>query len=244
MRRIVVASVILGMFILIASCGMNVLTGSGNKTSKDIDVSNFDMVDVSISSEINISVGEGTGYEVTVKGYENIVEHVDVHVTSNTLYVDYDLDDTWTVNDGDLTVNISLPKLAALSMSGAPDATISGIIEGDVFRLDVSGASSIEIEDIDVDKFSADLSGASDLTVHQGAVRKADFKISGAGNIKAFGMQTETARTSISGAGNSELNVISRLDAVISGAGSVEYKGDPVVSKHVSGVGSVSKYEE
>lgn len=242
MKRLLVAVAILGAFVLVASCGMNVLRGEGKKIEKSVTVDGFDQIDIGISSDINITVGDS--YSVSLRGYENIINHISVGTSRNTLYVDYDLDDTWTVNDGDLQVDISVPKLRGLTLSGAPDANISGKIMGDRFKLDVSGASNIRIEDIDVNKFVADLSGASELEVKSGIVEVADFEISGAGNIEAFGMEAKSASTSISGAGSSELNVVERLDAVISGAGSVEYKGDPVVTKHVSGVGSVTKFGE
>jgi hypothetical protein len=43
------------------------------------------------------------------------------------------------------------------------------------------------------------------------------------------------------GAGSAVVNVSEVLEAKISGAGSVEYIGDPTVHQEVSGVGRVSK---
>jgi hypothetical protein len=222
-----------------SSCGMNVLRGSGKKTTMTPTTSSFNAVDVTISSKIKIYVQEGTSEKIVLSGYENILKHIKTEVRHNMLYVSFDLDDTWTVNDDDVEISISLPVLTALSMSGAPDAKIHGNITGNEFKLDVSGASDIVIDNINVDKFMVDLSGASELEIKNGTVRTASYEISGAGKIEAFKLLTEETSASISGAAESEVSVSGKLDASISGAGSVKYKGKPEITQHISGVGSV-----
>jgi Putative auto-transporter adhesin, head GIN domain len=52
----------------------------------------------------------------------------------------------------------------------------------------------------------------------------------------------ENTKVDISGAGSAQVFASVKLDAEVSGAGSVTYKGNAVnVSQHVSGVGSVNK---
>lgn len=224
----------------LSSCGMNVLRGEGEIVTEMPSVSEFDAVDISISSDINITVAEGGGHGLELKGYANIIKHIKTEVKNNVLYIEYDLDDTWTVNEEDTKVRISVPSLKSLSLSGAPDAHIQGNVKGEEFRLDVSGASEVVIDNINVDKLDVDMSGASDLEVKGGFVKQASYDINGAGKVEAYPLQTEETIASISGVGEGEVTASVRLDATISGAGSVKYKGQPKVTEHISGAGSVS----
>jgi hypothetical protein len=224
----------------LSSCGMNVLRGEGEIITEMPSVSEFDAVDVTISSDINISVVEGGGNGLELKGYANIIKHIKTEVKDKVLYIEYDLDDTWTVNEEDMKVRISVPSLKSLSLSGAPDAHIQGNIKGEEFRLDISGASEVIIDNINVNKFEVDMSGASELDVKGGIVKHAAYDINGAGKVEAYPLQTEETTASISGVGEGEVTASSKLDATISGAGSVKYKGQPKVTERISGAGSVS----
>jgi hypothetical protein len=241
MKKILAGILVAGSILICSSCGMNVLRGEGKKTTLSPAVNTFDAVDVTISSKIKITVAEGSAQLIELSGYENILKHIKTEVKKNTLYITFDLDDTWTVNEDDMEIRISVPALRSLSMSGAPDAEIHGNIKGSEFRLDVSGASEVTIDNINVDKLVADLSGASELVIKGGVVKDANYDISGAGKIEAFPLQTIETSASISGAAKSEVSVSGKLEASISGAGSVKYKGKPEVIEHISGVGSVEE---
>lgn len=227
--------------LVIASCGAHVIHGKGKKSTEIPSVAAFNAVDVNVVSDVNITVTEGSAYGVELSGYENILKHIKTEVKDGTLSITYDLDDTWNIDDEDTKIRISVPSLTALSLSGAPDVDVMGSIKGDAFKLDISGAGDVTIDNINTNKLDADLSGVAALKVKGGMVKMANYDISGAGKIEAFALQTEETTTSISGAGKSEVWASGKLTADISGAGSVKYKGSPQVEKSVSGVGSVSQ---
>ena len=222
-----------------SSCRMNVLTGSGNKTTATASVSAFNEVNVEVPIKTVITLKEGTP-SVQFSGYENILKHIKASVENNKLTIHYDLDDTWTIHGGDVTATITLPAMMALSMSGAPDADVHGNISGSSFKLTISGASDINIDSINVDNFTADVSGAGDIKINGGNVKRAVYTISGAGDIKAFKLQSQESSASISGAGDAQFTALQKLTASISGAGEIKYKGHPVITKNISGVGSLT----
>ncbi len=240
MKRIVSTCLLTAAIISFSSCGMNVLKGEGPKTSEARTVGAFDALDVSTSVDLDVTVNEGTTQSVEIKGYANIAKHIKTEVKGGTLHIEYDLDDTWNVDNDDMRIVITVPSLKALSLTGAPDAEIHGNVAGSAFKLDLSGAGEVIIDNINVTDFSADLSGAAQLEIKAGNVKTASYDLSGAGDIKAYGLQTEETTASISGAGNGKVSASKKLDASVSGAGSITYKGNPEVSQHVSGVGSVS----
>ena len=65
--------------------------------------------------------------------------------------------------------------------------------------------------------------------------------ISGTGNYDGEDLQSATAEITIDAAGDAVLRVSDRLDATVGGVGSVEYIGNPSVTKDISGVGSVEQ---
>jgi hypothetical protein len=78
----------------------------------------------------------------------------------------------------------------------------------------------------------------------EGETKNFELKISGAGDAKCYDLLTENTKVNISGAGSAEVFASVELDAHVSGAGTIKYKGNaPKVNQHVSGAGSVKKAE-
>ena len=222
-----------------ASCKMNVLKGTGNKTTTIASVSSFNAVNIEIPIKTVITVKEGAP-GVEFSGYENLLKHIQATVTNNKLTIHYDLDDTWTIHGDEVTATISLPSLTALKLTGAPDANVHGNITGNDFKLVISGASDIVFDSISTDNFTADVSGAADIKINGGHVKTAVYTISGAGDIKAFPLQAQETTASISGAGDGQFTALQKLSASISGAGDIKYKGHPVITQNISGVGELT----
>ena len=224
----------------VTSCKRNVLRGEGPKGSVAQTVTAFSGVNVDISVKADITVKEGAQPSVQLNGYENVIKHIKVSVKDNVLYITTDLTDMWKMNCDDVTAQITVPSITTLTLTGAPDAYMHGNITGSDFKLDISGASTVVIDNINVDNFSSEVSGAADIEVKGGAVKKASYEISGAGKILAFPLQASETTASISGAGKNEVTALTKLNATISGAGTIKYKGHPSVTQEVSGVGSIS----
>ena len=224
----------------ISSCKRNVLRGEGNKTSAMPAVTSFTAVDIDLPIKADITVQNGSQTGIQLNGYGNIIKHIKTTVKNNVLYITSDLDEMWEINCDDVSVQITLPVITALTLTGAPDANMHGNITGTDFKLEISGASKVVIDNINVDNFSSEVSGAADIEVKGGAVKKASYEISGAGKILAFPLQANETTASISGAGKNEVTALTKLSATISGAGTIKYKGHPSVTQQVSGVGTIA----
>jgi len=239
-KRFLFAAIIVCATLLTSSCRMNVLRGEGTKTVATPDVSSFNAVDIDISLNAVITVQEGVQPMLKLDGYENIIKHIKTSVENNKLRIYSDLDDTWTMDSGDITAEITLPEITALTLEGAPDAEVHGSITGGDFRLDISGASTVKLDNVNVDNFSIQVSGAGDIVVKGGAVKHASYEIDGAGTLKAYPLQADETVATISGAGTSQVTALKKLAANINGAGTIKYKGHPEITKEVSGIGTIS----
>jgi hypothetical protein len=97
--------------------------------------------------------------------------------------------------------------------------------------------------EVDVPKIRANVSGVGSLYI-RGQTKDADLDLSGAGSAHCFDLMAENTQVDVSGVGSAEVFASVKIDAEVSGVGSVRYKGNATdVNQHVSGVGSVNKVQ-
>jgi hypothetical protein len=84
------------------------------------------------------------------------------------------------------------------------------------------------------------VSGSGHASV-AGDVERLEVAISGTGTVVAERLHARRASISISGSGRATAWPGESLEARISGVGEIRYYGDPVVDKHIAGVGSVTR---
>jgi hypothetical protein len=238
-KYLLLLSVAAGFLAASSSCKLNVMKGEGKKITSAPAIAPFDAIDIEIPLKVSISLQDGSVPGVQINGYENIMHHIKTRVENNMLHIYCDLGEIWSVDYDDFTTEITLPSLQALTLSGAPVADIHGNIAGGSFKLDISGAGKVSIDNINVDKFTSQVSGAADIEVKGGAAKFASYEISGAGKIIAFPLQSNETDVNISGAGKGEITALTKLSASISGAGIIKYKGHPAVTQDVSGAGAI-----
>jgi len=222
-----------------SSCKMNVLKGEGKKTTTAPEVPSFNAIDIAVSVKTVINIKDAAQPGVQLTGYENVLKHIKTKVENNKLRIYDDLDETWTMDSDDMLLVITMPSITALTLEGSPDADVHGNITGQEFKLDISGASDVKIDNVNVTDFSITVSGAGDVDVMGGAVKHAEYEINGAGDLRAFPLQAAETVATISGAGTSEVTALQKLTANINGAGTIKYKGHPAISQNVSGVGTI-----
>jgi hypothetical protein len=104
----------------------------------------------------------------------------------------------------------------------------------------VSGVGDTTASNLRAERLTVEINGAGGLTL-AGTVGSQAVTISGTGDYNGEDLQSATAKVTVDAAGNAVLRVSDRLDATVSGVGSVEYIGDPRVTKDISGVGSVEQ---
>ena len=180
-KRLLFYACFAGIITFCASCRMNTLKGEGNKTTVDPTVAKFDALEVDIPIKVTVNMVAGTQPGIQLIGYENVIKHITTKVENNTLVLSTDLDDTWKIDGDGITVTVTMPAIIGLALSGSPDADIHGNIVGSTFDIDVSGASSINLDNVNVDSFSIEVSGAGSLNINAGTVKYAEYEIEGAG---------------------------------------------------------------
>jgi hypothetical protein len=238
MKSCLAMSAGIALLSLLSSCAEHSIVGRGDdKTeSRQLPPGAFSRIEIDGPVDAHISIGEAPS--LTFKGYANVLPYLRSEVRGNTLRIFTD-EHTDLQLRKNITAAITLPSLRALDLSGAAHVLVAGDLHTSDFELDLSGASSVDIESMHVATLDADLSGAATLAMLSGSIDAGGYDISGAGKINAFGVMHRRAAFDMSGAAKAEVTVGEKLDAEISGAGTVRYKGHPAISKDVSGAGSV-----
>ncbi len=199
------------------------------ENGKKLDFSNFRDLDIASAFIINIS--NGKDYQVVVSGDDRFVDRLDIYQDGDKLHIDYedyDLTDFANSRD-DVKVNIIMPELNDLDLTGAAKLYINGFRQREM-SLTLTGASFVKAHDIDVDNISIDLTGASEMQI-QGTAEDMTADISGASHLSAYDFVVQRARIEAHGASSARVNVNERLDIEETLASSVKYKGNAQVKR-------------
>lgn len=229
----------LSVLFLGMSCSMNLfgITGKGNISSQKRALSGFTSVEV--LSSANVEIVKGTGFEVIVSDYENIVGYITTSVVNGQLVVS--TDPSVKVNRSNPKVMVIMPDLSVVSHKGDGDMEIKSNFEG-LSSISVSGKGNVKavnccgINNLDVFVYGG---GSIDL---KGNVQSLKAVVSGTGNLNLFDLQAQSAECIMFGSGDILVNAQKELIATNSGAGNIIYKGEPMVAMNINGAGYIKRF--
>ena len=212
--------------------------GDGNIRTEDRSVSSFKNVDVSGAAKVYVSQNQHSS--VKIEGDENLLPYIEVIQEGDKIRV-REKPGFHLIPSGDLKVYVSAPVFNNIDASGACDIIgQTKISNPEDLSLHVSGAGDIQME-VDAPKLKAEVSGSGSINL-KGQTKDVDLDLTGAGHAHCYELLAENTKVEISGAGSAEVYASVKLDAEVSGAGSVSYKGNASdVNQHVSGAGSVKR---
>ena len=208
---------------------------SGTVVTKVRELAPFTGIDLGGAANVEIECGKEQKVEVTADS--GILSTIETEVRNGTLYVT-------TVgnplNKKSIDLKISLEKLDELNVSGANNVKVRDL-KNESVKISQSGAGEVNLESVNCKEINFDSSGASEIKA-EGECEKVTIDLSGTGSVKMKDLKSNDLSISISGAGSAEVNAAKKLKVEISGAGSVDYYGNPEqVEKEISGAGSTRK---
>lgn len=214
-RTILFLSLALLLLLALNGCKFDRTTGSGTMKLEKRDVPAFKALDISGAYDVEIVVQKEQSLEL--EGDDNLLPLIKTEVNNGVLSINNEKSFS-TKNK--LRVRISVPNLEGISTSGASDIVASDVKSQD-FKIDMSGASNLQIS---------------------GETYKLDVDLSGAGEVDAKDLHARIVSVHSSGAANADVYASEELRADVSGAGNVNYYGDPkTVKEDTSGAGTISK---
>jgi hypothetical protein len=212
--------------------------GNGNIKTEDRSVGSFKNVEISATAKILLS--QGDQHSVKVEGDENLLPYVEVNQDGDKIII-RDRPGFVLRPTGDLRIYITSPVFSEIDASGASDIVSQNKISNpEELSMRLSGAGDVKME-VDAPRFTFTMSGAGSIYL-KGQTKDVELHMSGAGSAHFYDLLAENVQVNISGVGSAEVYGSVKIQAQISGAGSISYKGNASdVSKQVSGIGSINK---
>jgi len=193
------------------------VVGSGNLRMQEETFSDFAIVDVGSGFKVNIN--QASSYKIIIIADDNLFDYIQVTKTGNALIIR--LEPGVSYQTSTLKVEVSMPDLQELRLSGGANGTATGFVMSHDFGAELSGGSILKM-DGEANNLTATCSGGSNLELSEFVVNNASIDFSG-------GSQ-------------GTINLDGTLDANLSGGSRLFYIGNPTLGDiKTSGGSSVSR---
>ncbi|NTW25099.1 MAG: DUF2807 domain-containing protein, partial [Lentimicrobium sp.] len=189
--------------------------GSGNMVKQDRAVSPFTEIEAGSAFVIILTQGDTT--QVTVETDDNFLDKIETKVENNRLTISTE----GVKNPTAMRIFITTPTITLIELDGAARLDSKGEIQCTTLKIEASGASKVKME-LNTEVLVSDVSGAAKMFLYGKSVSH-DINASGAASLDAMQLTSQTIKADISGAAKAKVYAISRLQADISGAGSLAY---------------------
>ena len=196
---------------------------------------------IEVSNAINLYLSQGEEETVVVSANDvKWREYIRTEVVDGILKITLDTH-KWSRGNVKIKAYVSFTTLDKLGASGASDVFVDGVITGDRLSIDLNGASdfkgAVNVKDLHLEQ-----SGASDAHITGVVSGLADIHSSGASDVKGYDLSVQNCSVHASGASDIRITVKNELNADLSGASTVYYKGEGVVRDvRSSGASAVKK---
>lgn len=232
------------------------IVGSPNLVTKEFDFSGFTDIEVGTAFEVDIIQSDTYGVSITVN--ENLLEYLDVSQSGRTLRVFMETQHSYRT--ATRYASIALPDLHRVSLLGACQGEVSGFSTTQPMDFVVTGASTLELVDVEAGDTRFNVSGASRAV---GSIKTADgdFDVAAASTIEFEGegdhmdlnvvaastarlenFAVKTATATVVAASNATIEVSDTLDIEVTAASRLVYGGDAALGNiEVSGGSTLSR---
>lgn len=217
------------------------VTPSSSITTVTKSVYEFSQLEVSDAFAVYVTFSEVEA-PVMIEANSNLQPYIIVENRGDRLYIG--LDDRIDIKNGNAVLNVYVTArmLDAIYAGGAVYIELQNPLVGDAVDIHLDGASVLR-GTLHAGEIDADLHGASVMIIN-GTTGEFLIDASGASHMEGFGFITQDLITDLDGACNIELTVDDELKVAASGASSVIYKGDGIVtSQELSGASSIVRVD-
>jgi len=212
--------------------------GKGDVITETRNTGTFSVIDLDM--EATVWFTPAPDYLLKISGQQNILDVVVTQIEGSRLVI--------KVKNGvvlgkhePVKVWVTAPAVSKLNISGSGDINQEDTWTGGDLYLNISGSGNISMDSVAASRLFATISGSGSMKAVTGQFDREELSISGSGSIDLRYVPCELVYTVTNGSGTTYVHAIQVLDVTISGSGDIWYYGEPSVSTHISGSGSVRK---
>ncbi|WP_338410860.1 head GIN domain-containing protein [uncultured Flavobacterium sp.] len=238
MKKIALALALLSVSFAQAQIWKKQIKESGIQTSVTKTTTSYDKISVSGSFKVELVAGkEGN---ITIKGDENIISHIEAEVKNNTLNIHLKKNKTYSYTS-DIIITVPFEKISALIYIGSGELKTINTINTTDLEVKFLGSGKVDL-DINTENLTIDLTGSRVLNI-SGKTKELNGKLIGSGTLNLSNLTTQNAKINLTGSGNIKVDCTNTLIAKVIGSGLIEYKKNPkVTEKSIIGSGDISEY--
>lgn len=239
MRKIRFLGLFLGLALISTSCLREVFceNGKGPMLIETFVINTFTGIELQEAATVNIK--QGPIQEVVVTGQENILDLLQTEVNGGIWEIDLGRN---CFNDLQLTIDITVPVVDELHVSGSGDMIVGDFTNMGNLDLSLTGSGTLELgaftgtQDID-----AKISGSGEILARKAFsdLVKLSIELTGAGNFDGFKLNTKNLDARITGLGDLFVTVEEYVNIRITGSGDLHYKGNPLIDATITGSGKI-----
>ena len=207
---------------------------SGPRISDDRSIEAVDAVEIRTSGDLVVTVGDTPSLTITAP--QSVMGRLTSDIVDGVLVLGTTAPH-WGWGLGDISYQLTVPKLSAVSVEGSSDVD-ADFTGADEVTIEIDGSGDITGTGIDAQTVRTEVSGSGDIEL-TGRTDQQELEIDGSADVEAGDLVSRVVRVSISGSGDVEVNATETLDAELSGSGQVRYRGGASVTSDISGSGSV-----
>jgi hypothetical protein len=203
-------------------------------------VDSFDEISLRIGANVYLKQGETQSLQIVAKS--STLDEIITEVKDGKLIIRFpNKDFLWkTFQPGTITINITVPEINGLAVSGSGDIIAEGEIKTKALDLAVSGSGNIKLSELSAERVKSAISGSGDIVVAgKTTAQDLSIAISGSGNFKGLDYSSEDVSVKVAGSGNVGIEAKNNLYIRVAGSGNVTYKGRPQIDQSIAGSGSV-----
>jgi hypothetical protein len=236
---------VLATVMLLAGC-----SSLGSTVTETKEFANFTSIDVRDTFQVEIT--QADSFSISITAQKDLLDYVSVTQEGEMLKIKLNPRHPFTdftIGRKALKIKITMPAISGLSLSGATRGAISGFKSTESFHLNVSGASYLSIDNVEVGDTEFDISGSS---IVSGSLEADDakFVVSGVSQVDLKGsannftltapdasilnlleFTVNVANINLGGASEATIDVKEKLDAILSGATKLYFHGNPTMGK-------------
>jgi len=210
-----------------------------------IQVSHFDKVIV--SPHIEVTFIEGNEEKVIIENSTVSEDKINIKVNGKTLRIYLDdakeVDKTETINENGnkvkrpvytgtvVSATVIYKTLEELSVRGEETFVCKSVLKGEKFRLKIYGESEVYLNEVSLEELRTTIYGESNLVIKAGSVKEQKYIAYGESTVNSLAINNNTTKITVYGESNFQLNVSDEIKLTAYGEASVEYKGNPTITK-------------
>ena len=224
------------------------------------NLTGFTQVSFGVPGNLNIHIG--SEFKVILEGDKDFLAEIITDVSNGRLTIRTKERRKPMFNNKKVVVNITMPAISGLSVSGSGTAEIFDSFKTESLSLVVSGSGQLILNDVSSENLSCSVTGSGDIIISgasgkdlrcsvtgsgnitlksSGSFSTADISITGSGKYIGESFKIETAKIRVTGSGNCNCHVTKSLEANVTGSGKITYVGNPTkIDTRTTGSGKIS----